>query len=70
MYSPEAALLLLSYATPVVAWLISHNGGMVSRSGSIFLAAVAEFVMLNRRRVMLELGRHERTYIVMVHNPP
>jgi hypothetical protein len=50
MYWPEGTLLLFSYATPVVAWVIWHNGGMVSRSGSImvFLAAVAEFIMLNR----------------------
>ena len=50
MYWPEGVLLLFSYATPVVAWAISHNGAMVSRSGSImvFLAAVAEFIMLNR----------------------
>ena len=50
MYWPEIVLLLLSYATPVLAWVISHNGGMLSRSGSImlFFAAVAEFFTINR----------------------
>jgi len=50
MYWPEALLLLLSYATPIVAWVIWRNGGMVARAGSamVLFAAVAEFVMLNR----------------------
>ena len=50
MYWPEVTLLLASIATPVVTWLIFHNGGMLGRSGSImvFFAAVAEFFTLNR----------------------
>jgi hypothetical protein len=50
MYWPEGVFLLLSYVTPVFAWLISHSGDMLARSGSVmvFFAAVAEFIMLNR----------------------
>jgi len=50
MYLPEGVLLLLSYATAVLAWVISHSGPMLARSGSImvFFAAVAEFITLNR----------------------
>jgi hypothetical protein len=50
MYWPEGAFLLASIAAPIVAWVIWHNGGMVSRFGAVgvVLAAVAEFYMLNR----------------------
>jgi hypothetical protein len=50
MYWPEVVLLLFSYGTPVLAWVISHNGPMLARSGSImvFFAAVAEFFTINR----------------------
>lgn len=50
MYSPEALLLLLSVATPFIAWAIRHNANMFGRSGSVmtFLALLAEFVSLNR----------------------
>jgi len=50
MYLPEGVLLLLSFATPVVACVFGHSGSIFSRSGSImvFLAALAEFITLNR----------------------
>lgn len=50
MYWPEAMLLLLSVATPFIAWAIWHNADMFGRSGSVmtFLALLAEFVSLNR----------------------
>lgn len=50
MYWPEGILLLLSFATPIVVWLIWHNGVTLARSGSImvFFAAVAEFFTINR----------------------
>jgi hypothetical protein len=50
MYWPEALLLLLSVATPVIAWFIWRNGNMLGRSGSVmvFFAAVAEFVSIHR----------------------
>ena len=50
MYWPEATLLLLSFGTPVVAWLIWHSGDMLGRSGSIMVlfAAVAEFITIHR----------------------
>ena len=45
VYWLEATLLLLSFATPIIAWLIWHDAVMLARSGSImvFFAAVAEF---------------------------
>lgn len=50
MYWPEGVLLLLSLGTPIVAWLIWHDGAMLARAGSImvFFAAVAEFFSINR----------------------
>jgi hypothetical protein len=50
MYWPEVALLLASFATPVAAWPVWRNGGMLACSGSImvFFAAIAEFVTINR----------------------
>src|SRR5205809_8120880 len=48
MYWPEVTLLLASISTPVVTWLVFHDGGMLGRSGSVvvFFAAVAEFFTL------------------------
>ena len=50
MYWPEALLLALAWIVPIVAWLVSRGGLMLSRSGSlmVFFAAIAEFVMLHR----------------------
>jgi len=50
MYLPESLLLLLSFATPVLVWLIWKDGSILARSGSltVFFAAVAEFKTLNR----------------------
>ena len=50
MYWPEALLLTLAWIVPIVAWLVSRGGLMLSRSGSlmVFFAAIAEFVMLHR----------------------
>jgi hypothetical protein len=49
MYWPEALLLALAWIVPIVAWLVSRGGLMLSRSGSlmVFFAAIAEFVMLH-----------------------
>ncbi len=50
MYWPEGLLILLSVATPFIAWAIWHSGNMFGRSGSVmtFLALLAEFVSLHR----------------------
>ena len=50
MYWPEALLLALAWIVPLVAWVVSRGGLMLSRSGSlmVFFAAIAEFVMLHR----------------------
>lgn len=50
LYWPETLLLLLSVATPFIAWVIWHNGNMFARSGSVmaFLALVAEFISIHR----------------------
>lgn len=50
MYLPEVLLLLLSVATPFIAWAIWHNGNMFGRSGSVmtFFALVAEFISIHR----------------------
>ena len=50
MYWPEAVFLGASFAAPIVAWLIWHDGQMLGRSGSVMVlfAAVAEFITLNR----------------------
>jgi len=42
--------LLASFAAPIGAWFVWHDGQMLGRSGSLmlFFAAVAEFMILNR----------------------
>ena len=50
MYWPEAVLLLASFITPFVAWLIWHSPVMFARSGSlvVFFALLTEFISLHR----------------------
>jgi len=50
MYWPEALLLAFAWIVPIIAWLVSSSGPMLSRSGSlmVFFAAIAEFVTLHR----------------------
>jgi hypothetical protein len=50
MYWPEIVLLTLSVITPIVSWLVWHDGKILQGSGNVmvFLAAVAEFISLHR----------------------
>jgi uncharacterized membrane protein len=50
LYWPEALLLVVSFLTPIVAWIVFHDEAILERSGSLmlFLGALAEFVTLNR----------------------
>jgi len=49
-YWPEWLFLLISAGAPVIVHFVYHNASLFARSGAltVFFAAVAEFVTLNR----------------------
>jgi len=61
MYRLEATLLLVAVLTPLIAWIGWRTGGALARSGSVtvFLAVLAEFLILNKanRKHLLNAAR-------------
>ncbi len=52
-YWKEIALLVSALIIPVLTWVLTHDGNLLSRSGSlvVFCSALSEFTLLNKANV-------------------